>query len=58
MEYKIKHIGMSASDALKCLQCAYKINVEFEDIRTIEKGVTLKKIQQQIIDALNVVYKT
>ena len=57
MEYKIKPIGMSATEALKSLQGAYKVNIEFEDKRTIEKVVTLKKIQQQIIDALNVVYK-
>ena len=58
MEYKIKPIGMSATEALKTLQGAYKVNIEFEDKRNIEKVVTLKKIQQQITDSLNVVYKT
>lgn len=57
MDCKIKPLGISAPEALKTLQGAYKVNIEFEDKRTIEKVVTLKKIQQQIIDSLNVVYK-
>ena len=58
LEFKVKPIGISASEALKLLQGAYKIQIEFEDKRNIEKVVMLKKIQQLIIDAVGVVYKT
>lgn len=58
LDSKVKPIGMTGLEALKSLQGAYKVHIEFEDKRNIEKVVTLKKIQQQIIDAVNVVYKT
>lgn len=57
MDYKTKPIGINATNALKSLQGAYKVHIEYEDKRKIEKIVTLKNIQQQIIDALGVVYK-
>ncbi len=59
MEHLLKPSGLSAVEALKTLQGGYKVYIEYEnDKKTIEKVVTLKNIQQQIIDALNVVYKT
>ena len=58
IEYKVKPIGLTGIEALKSLQGAYKVQIEFADNRKIEKVVTLKKIQQLIIDTLDVVYKT
>lgn len=57
MQYYLKTHGISACDAIKILKGGYKVFIEFTDTKkTISKIVTLKNIQQQIIDALNVVY--
>jgi transposase len=56
MDYKLKALGINGVEALNALQGGYKVYIEYDDNNTVEKCVTIKKIQQQIVDALDVVY--
>jgi transposase len=54
IEYKLKPIKMSATDALENLQYAYKVSLESKSgNHKWEKVVTLKKKQQDILKLLN-----
>lgn len=56
--YKVKSLGISAIDALHKLGGGYKVYLEnLTDNTVIEKVVTIKKIQEQILNSLFVVYK-
>lgn len=58
IDFKLIPVGIKGNEALKILQGAYKVHIKMENSEVeIEKNVVLKKIQKQIIELLNVVYK-
>ncbi|MDQ1266960.1 MAG: hypothetical protein QG635_2113 [Bacteroidota bacterium] len=58
IDWKVKSIGLTGIEALNTLQGGYKVYIDYGDGKSpLEKVVTIKNIQQQIMDSLNVVYK-
>jgi transposase len=58
IEYFVKPLNLSAKNAIKQLEGGYKVFLKIKDSdKTIEKIVTLKKVQENILHSLGVVYK-
>jgi len=58
LSIKVKSLGISGVEALKKLNGGYKVYLEDKDSNTvIEKIMTLRNIQDEILNAIDVVYK-
>jgi transposase len=56
--YKVKKLELSAPEALDKLKCGYKVWLkDSESNFEWSETVTLEKIQEEILDALGVMYK-
>ena len=58
ISYRVKKLEISGVEALNNLNGGYKVYLEDKNTgNVVEKVITLKAKQEQILDALNVVYK-
>ena len=57
LSIKVKQIGITGVEALKKLNGGYKVYLEDKESNTVlEKVITLKNVQQDILNAVGVVY--
>ena len=59
LEYKVKKLGISGPEVLDKLKHGYKVRLK-DSVSGFEWSttVTLEKVQEKILDALGIVYKS